>query len=32
MTNCGDEHIILILEPGKLGFQVTYSLLQATHL
>jgi hypothetical protein len=26
------EDIVLILEPGKLGFQVTYSLLQTAHL
>jgi len=32
MTDCRDEHIILVLEPCKLGFQVTYSLLQAAHL
>jgi hypothetical protein len=32
MTDCGDEHIIFILEPCELSFQVTYSLLQAAHL
>jgi hypothetical protein len=32
MTDCGDEHIIFLLKPCKLGFQVTYSLLQAAHL
>jgi hypothetical protein len=27
-----DKHIVLVLEPGKLGLQVAYSLLQAAHL
>ena len=32
MADRGDEHIVLVLEPGKLGLQVAYSLLQAAHL
>jgi hypothetical protein len=27
-----DKHNVLVLKPGKLGFQVAYSLLQAAHL
>jgi hypothetical protein len=27
-----DKHIVLILKPSKLSFEVTYSLLQAAHL
>jgi hypothetical protein len=32
MADRGNQHIVLVLEPSKLGFQVTYSLLQAAHL
>jgi hypothetical protein len=32
MTNPSGEHVVFLLEPGKLGFQVTYSLLKAAHL
>jgi hypothetical protein len=32
MTGRSDEHIVLVLKPSKLSFQVTYSLLQAAHL
>jgi hypothetical protein len=32
MTNRSNEHIVLVLKPGKLGLQVAYSLLQAAHL
>src|SRR5438094_8351266 len=32
MPHLGGEHVILVLKPDKLGFQVTYSLLQAAHL
>jgi hypothetical protein len=32
MTSRSHEHIVLVLKPSKLGFQVTYSLLQAAHL
>jgi flagella basal body P-ring formation protein FlgA len=26
------KRVVLVLEPGKLGFQVTYSLLETAHL
>jgi hypothetical protein len=32
MSRRSDEHIVLVLKPGKLGFQVAYSLLEAAHL
>jgi hypothetical protein len=32
MPYLSGEHVILFLKPGKLGFQVTYSLLEAAHL
>jgi hypothetical protein len=32
MPYLSGEHVILLLEPGQLGFQVTYSLLEAAHL
>src|SRR6516162_3820717 len=32
MTDPGREHVILFLQPGKLGFQVLDSPLQAAHL
>jgi hypothetical protein len=32
MADSGGEHVILLLEPLKLGFQVPYSLLKAAHL
>src|ERR1700733_311902 len=32
MPHLSGEHVVLVLKPGKLGFQVTYSLLQAAHL
>jgi hypothetical protein len=32
VTGRSNEHIILVLKPGKLGLQVSYSLLQTAHL
>ena len=32
MPHLSGEHVVLVLKPSKLGFQVTYSLLQAAHL
>jgi hypothetical protein len=32
MPHLSGKYVVLVLEPGKLGFQVTYSLLQAAHL
>jgi hypothetical protein len=32
MADFGSEYVVLFLEPGKLGFQITYTLLKATHL
>lgn len=26
------KHIVLFVQPGKLGFEIAYSLLQAAHL
>jgi hypothetical protein len=26
------ERVVLLLEPNELGFEITYSLLEATHL
>jgi hypothetical protein len=28
----GGEHVVLLVQPGKLGLEVTYSLLKAAHL
>lgn len=32
MTDRRNKYIVLVLEPGKLGLQVAYSLLQTAHL
>ncbi len=32
MTGFCRQSVVLVLEPDKLGFQVTYSLLKAAHL
>ena len=32
MPHLSGKYVILVLEPGKLGLQVAYSLLQAAHL
>jgi hypothetical protein len=32
MADGSNKHIVLVLEPSKLSFQVTYSLLQSAHL
>jgi hypothetical protein len=32
MAYFGSENVVLFLEPGKLGFQVTDTLLKTTHL
>jgi hypothetical protein len=32
VTDTSSKHVVLFLEPGKLGFQVTNALLQAAHL
>jgi hypothetical protein len=32
VANSRSESVVLILEPGKFGLQVTYSLLKTTHL
>jgi hypothetical protein len=32
MPYLSGKHVILFLEPRQLGFQVTYSLLEAAHL
>lgn len=26
------KHVVLLMQPGKLGFEIAYSLLQAAHL
>ena len=32
MPDFRSQRVVLVLEPNKLGFQVTYSLLKAAHL
>src|SRR5579875_889963 len=32
LADLGGEHIVLLVQPGKLGLKVTYSLLKAAHL
>jgi hypothetical protein len=32
MADRSDKHVILLLKPSKLSFQITYSLLEAAHL
>jgi len=32
VTNLRGKHVVLLVQPGKLGFEFTYSLLQAAHL
>jgi hypothetical protein len=32
MSRFGRKHVVLVLEPGKLGFQVPDPLLEAAHL
>jgi hypothetical protein len=31
MTDPGCEHVVLLLEPGKLGLQILHAPLQAAH-
>ena len=32
VADAGSEHVVDLLQPGELGFQVAYSSLQAAHL
>jgi hypothetical protein len=32
MPYLSGKHIVLLMQPGKLGFEIAYSLLQAAHL